>query len=579
MAFDGITISCLVHELNKRTLNGRISKIAQPENDELILTIKQPQGEQVKLLLSASPSLPLAYITESSKQSPMIAPNFCMLLRKHIQNGRIIEISQPSLERIINFKIEHLNEMGDICYKTLVVELMGKHSNIIFLDETGMIIDSIKHIPQSISSVREVLPGRNYFIPETTQKANPLEISFEEFSKDMISSSSPVFKTLYSKYTGLSPFFSEEICHRANIDSGICANEIKNLGELYKAFSSAMDDIKNHNFSCSIVYENNVPFEYSSMPLTSFSEEVTKKFDSISSLLEAYYAEKELVSRIKQRSIDLRKIVQNLLEKDVKKYDLQLKQIKDTEKKDTYRIYGELLNTYGYNLEPNLTKFTTINYYTNEEITIPLDPDFSAIENAKKYFEKYNKLKRTKEALDKLTIEVKEEIEHLESIQNSLDIAVSLDDLLAIKEEMINSGYIKRHNSNNKKQKIKSKPFHYITKEGFHIYVGKNNLQNEEITFKVANGNDWWFHAKNIPGSHVIVKTEGLELPDSVFEDAARLAAYYSKAKGQSRIEIDYVRRKEVKHPNGSKPGFVVYYTNYSMLIDSDISSLTRIDD
>ena len=579
MAFDGITISCLVHELNKRTLNGRISKIAQPENDELILTIKQPQGEQVKLLLSASPSLPLAYITESSKQSPMIAPNFCMLLRKHIQNGRIIEISQPSLERIINFKIEHLNEMGDICYKTLVVELMGKHSNIIFLDEKEMIIDSIKHIPQSISSVREVLPGRNYFIPETTQKANPLEISFEEFSNDMGASSSPVFKALYSKYTGLSPFFSEEICHRANIDSGICANEIKNLDELYKAFSSAMDDIKNHNFSCSIVYENNVPFEYSSMPLTSFSEEVTKKFDSISSLLEAYYAEKELVSRIKQRSIDLRKIVQNLLEKDVKKYDLQLKQIKDTEKKDTYRIYGELLNTYGYNLEPNLTKFTTINYYTNEEITIPLDPDFSAIENAKKYFEKYNKLKRTKEALDKLTIEVKEEIEHLESIQNSLDIAVSLDDLLAIKEEMINSGYIKRHNSNNKKQKIKSKPFHYITKEGFHIYVGKNNLQNEEITFKVANGNDWWFHAKNIPGSHVIVKTEGLELPDSVFEDAAKLAAYYSKAKGQSRIEVDYVRRKEVKHPNGSKPGFVVYYTNYSMLIDSDISSLTRIDD
>lgn len=579
MAFDGITISCLVHELNKRTLNGRISKIAQPENDELILTIKQPQGEQVKLLLSASPSLPLAYITESSKQSPMIAPNFCMLLRKHIQNGRIIEISQPSLERIINFKIEHLNEMGDICYKTLVVELMGKHSNIIFLDEKEMIIDSIKHIPQSISSVREVLPGRNYFIPETTQKANPLEISFEEFSNDMGASSSPVFKALYSKYTGLSPFFSEEICHRANIDSGICANKIQNLGELYKAFSSAMDDIKNHNFSCSIVYENNVPFEYSSMPLTSFSEEVTKKFDSISSLLEAYYAEKELVSRIKQRSIDLRKIVQNLLEKDVKKYDLQLKQIKDTEKKDTYRIYGELLNTYGYNLEPNLTKFTTINYYTNEEITIPLDPDFTAIENAKKYFEKYNKLKRTKEALDKLTIEVKEEIEHLESIQNSLDIAVSLDDLLAIKEEMINSGYIKRHNSNNKKQKIKSKPFHYITKEGFHIYVGKNNLQNEEITFKVANGNDWWFHAKNIPGSHVIVKTEGLELPDSVFEDAAKLAAYYSKAKGQSRIEVDYVRRKEVKHPNGSKPGFVVYYTNYSMLIDSDISSLTRIDD
>ena len=253
-----------------------------------------------------------------------------------------------------------------------------------------------------------------------------------------------------------------------------------------------------------------------------------------------------------------------------------MKQLRDTEKMDKYKVYGELLNTYGYSARPGDKKIRVLNYYTNEEIDIPLDETKTALENAQKYFEKYNKMKRTYEALAALTVEVKAEIDHLESLQNSLEIAVSEDDLASIREEMVRSGYIRRKGGE-KTPKLKSSPFHYITKEGFHIYVGKNNLQNEEITFNLANGNDWWFHAKKIPGSHVIVKTEGKELPDSVFEDAARLAAHYSKAKGADKVEVDYVRRKEVKHPNGSKPGFVVYYTNYSMLIDTEISHIQEV--
>lgn len=577
MAFDGITISAIVNELNNNILDGRISKIAQPENDELLLTIKTRE-KQIRLSICANPSLPLIYLTNDNKISPVTAPNFCMLLRKHIQNGRITAITQPSLERIINIDIEHLNEMGDLCNKKLIVELMGKHSNIIFADDNNVIIDSIKHISSQVSSLREVLPGREYFIPVTEEKENPLKADEESFKRNLLSKNMPVFKAIYSSYTGISPFYSHEICAKALVDGDLSteALEEKDVTNLFNSFSECMQLVVNAQFTPIAVYENNQPFEYSTLPLTSFNS--FKAYESVSELLISFYAEKEATSRIRQKSADLRHIVQSTLEKDVKKKDIYLKQLKDTEKKNKYKVYGELLNTYGYNVPPKSKSMEALNYYTNEMITIPLDPDFSAIDNAKKYFDKYGKLKRTEEAVSNLLIEVNSEIEHLESIQASLDIAINEDDLSELKEEMALSGYIKKQSNNKKKQRSKSVPFHYLTKEGFHIYVGKNNLQNEEITFNLANGNDWWFHAKKIPGSHVIVKTEGKELPDSVFEAAAKLAAYYSKAKGMSRIEVDYVRRKEVKHPNGSKPGFVVYYTNYSMLSDGDISELTLIE-
>ena len=299
----------------------------------------------------------------------------------------------------------------------------------------------------------------------------------------------------------------------------------------------------------------------------------------ISLLLEHYYAEKNTLTRIRQKSSDLRRIVQTALERDIRKYDLQLHQMQDTEKRDLYRVYGELLNTYGYHAEPGAKSLEALNYYTNETITIPLDPTLTATENAKKYFEKYGKLKRTYEALTELTREVKKEIDHLESIQAALDIALYEEDLAQIKEELAESGYIRRKSSA-KKQKITSRPFHYISSDGFHMYVGKNNYQNDELTFKFAAGNDWWFHAKQMPGSHVIVKSGNAEeLPDRTFEEAARLAAYYSKGREQEKVEIDYVQKKHVKKPNGSKPGFVVYYTNFSMAIDSNISALRLAED
>lgn len=577
MAFDGITIANIVHELNASILDGRINKIAQPEPDELLLTIKLPRGQK-RLYISASASLPLIYLTDTNKPSPMTAPNFCMLLRKHIQNGRITGIYQPKLERIICFEIEHLDELGDLCKKKLIVEIMGKHSNIIFCNEEGMIIDSIKHVSSQMSSVREVLPGRTYFIPDTMEKLDPLTVDISRFSDGLRKKPMPLSKALYTTFTGVSPVVAEEICYLSGIESGITPSELSEdvMLHLFNQFSLYFEQVTLSAFTPAIYYKGPEPKEYAALPLTHFSMYEKKAFSSISQLLETFYSEKNNLTRIRQKSVDLRRVVQNALERNRKKYDLQFKQIRDTENRDKYKVYGELIHTYGYHLEEGAKKLEAMNYYTNEMITIPLDPQKSAMDNAKKYFEKYNKQKRTFEALTELIQETKDEITYLESVSNSLDIALSEDDLIQIKEELTEAGFIRRKYTK-KKEKILSKPFHYISSDGYHIYVGKNNLQNEELTFHFAVGNDWWFHAKGVPGSHVIVKTNGDELPDRTFEEAGRLAAYYSKNRGAEKVEIDYVEKKHVKKPNGSKPGFVVYYTNYSLMIDSDIRGLTQI--
>lgn len=641
MAFDGVTIANVVSELKKELIGGRLYKIAQPEEDELLLTVRQPRG-QARLLISAEASLPLLYLTESNKPSPMTAPNFCMLLRKHLQNGRITDISQPGLERIVHIDIEHLDEMGDLRHKTLVVEIMGKHSNIIFCDDNGMILDSIKHVTSAVSSLREVLPGRPYFVAHTQDKLDALSAGYDSFQNTLAARPQPVFKAIYGSFTGISPILAQELCFEAGIDGEqpTAALSEDDYRRLYTAFSGMVTAIREEHFTPNIAYTNGNPVEFCALPLTMYGygrdraltdgtgigqnsalpdgtgdgqnsvfpdgtgtrqsgalpdgtnvrqtaafpretsrqKDYTVSYASMSALLEHYYAEKNTLTRIRQKSADLRRIVQTALERNVKKYDLQLRQMKDTEKRETYRIYGELLNTYGYDAQPGAKSLEALNYYTNEMVTIPLDPTLTATENAKKYFDKYGKLKRTCEALTSLTQEVKSEIDHLESVSAALDIALHEEDLAQIKEELTESGYIRRK-GNAKKQKITSRPYHYISSDGFHMYVGKNNYQNDELTFHFATGNDWWFHAKASAGSHVIVKTDGKELPDRTFEEAARLAAYYSKARDQGKAEIDYIQKKHVKKPNGSKPGFVVYYTNYSMNISTDITGIEEIQD
>ncbi len=581
MAFDGITIAALTAELRDKLEGGRLYKIAQPEKDELLLTIKN-NSNQYRLLISANASLPLLYLTDDNKKSPMNAPNFCMLLRKHVQNARIVAVTQPGLERVVHIHMEHLNEMGDLCTKILTVELMGKYSNIIFRDDEK-IIDSMKHISIAVSSVREVLPGRAYFIPGADEKMDLVKEDWKALQVNamnaMTEKSVPVQKFIYQSFTGIAPIVGTELCYRAGVDGDKPTNALDDVekNKIMDEMQRLREVLQKENFMPAIVYDGETPKEFGVLTYTIYKGMNQKEFTSVSELLKQYYNEKSTVTRIRQKSVDLRKIVQTAVERNAKKLDLQNQQLKDTQKREKYKVYGELLHTYGYEAKEGDKSITVINYYDGNELTIPLDPELTPMENAKKYFDKYGKLKRTYEALTVLSKETEEELHYLESVMMALDMAREEDDLTQIKEELILSGCVKKK-GNNKKAKLLSKPLHYISSDGYHMYVGKNNYQNEEITFQMAEGGDWWFHAKGMPGSHVIVKCKGAELPDRTFEEAARLAAYYSKGNGQDKVEIDYIQKKHVKKPNGSKPGFVVYYTNYSMMIDTDISNIRQVE-
>lgn len=582
MALDGITIAALVKELEEKLRGGRVYKIAQPERDELLLTIKN-NGSQYRLVLSADASLPLLYLTENNKKSPMNAPNFCMLLRKHIQNARILSIDQPGLERAVHIRMEHLDEMGDLCQKILTIELMGKYSNIIFRDD-HKIIDSMKHVSTAVSSVREVLPGRNYFIPKAEGK---LELLCEDgrelhrlFMERLDEKSVAASQFLYRNFTGVSPVMAEEICYEAGVDGDKPGTALKEDEKkaLFGALEGLALKIKKGDFVPNIIYEDEGPKEFGVFPYRIFRGMTVKEIPSVSLMLKLYYEEKSKTVRIRQKSADLRRIVQTAVERNSKKLDLQKKQLKDTEKRDKYKVYGELLHTYGYEAGAGDKSITVENYYDGEKLTIPLDPELTPMENAAKYFERYGKMKRTFEALSGLTKETEADLQYLETVLISLDLSKNEDDLAQIRDELVKSGYIKKKGSE-KKMQSGSKPLHYISSDGFHMYVGRNNYQNDEITFRMAEGGDWWFHAKGMPGSHVIVKCKGAEVPDRTFEEAGRLAAHYSGGRCQDKVEVDYIQKKHVKKPGGAKPGFVVYYTNYSMVIDTDIGNITPVNE
>ena len=570
MAFDGIVISNLTYELNTNLVGGRISKISMPEDNELIFTIKN-NAKTYRLLVSASASLPLVYLTDVNKPAPKVAPAFLMLLRKYIGTAKINNIFQMGLERILCFELEHLNELGDLSHKRMYIEIMGKHSNIIFTDENNKIIDSIKRISANMSSLREVLPGREYFLPEELKKKDLLNTKLEEFIEILKSKEYPLSKSIYMNFAGISPLIAEEIILRASLPSQAPSTSLGELEytHLFHTIQNLLEDINTHNFTPNIIYKGEEAIEFSSISLYSYEGKEYKKesFDSVSKMLYDFYSSREAFVLNRQKSSDLRRIVNTALERASKKYDLQEKQLQDADKKDIYRVYGDLLNTYGYSLKGGESSFTTENFYDdNKEITIPLDKNKSAKENAKKYYDKYAKLSRTTKALSEEILKTKNDMEHLQSIQTALEVSSDDESLSQIRQELVDFGYIKKHSSA-KKQKITSHPYHYISSDGYDIYVGKNNYQNEELTFKVATGNDWWFHAKGIPGSHVILKSNNEEeLPDRAYEEAAALAAFYSKAKDADKVEVDYIQKKNIKKVAGAAPGFVIYHSNWSMV-------------
>lgn len=589
MSFDGTVVAGITHELKSQLTGGYITKIAQPEKDALVLTIKNNRT-QYKLFLSANASLPLAYITEENRKSPLTAPNFCMLLRKHLGSAKILDISQPGLERIIRIKTEHLDEMGDLSVKHLVIELMGKYSNIILLDNEEKVLDSIKHISMLVSSVREILPGKNYFVPSQEGRINPLEADIGYFTDIIAAKPISIGKAIYTSLTGFSPQLANEICVLSGLDADQSTASLNsdNISTLFNHFQKFISFIKNGEFTPTIYYGTNlVPKAFAAFSLSIYSDMESKSFSDLSSLLEEFYNSKDKTDRIRQKSTDLRKLINNAISRTANKLDIFAKQLRDTENRDKFRIYGELITTYGYQANDGDKVLSCIDYYSDKKVNINLDTTIPVMANAKKYFDKYARLKRTYEAVLVQQEEAQAELNHLESIKISLDIAENEEDLAEIRKELENSGYAKKTAISGKKGKAKEAkgtPLHFISSDGFDIYVGKNNIQNDYLTFKLASNNDWWFHAKKCAGSHVLLVTNGKEVPDRAFEEAGKLAVHYSSVNTSSlpsgdgtKYEVDYVQKKEVKKPNGAKPGFVVYYTNYSLTADSDISGLKQI--
>lgn len=586
MAFDGIMINSIVKELRSRIMGARVSKIQQTDDLRLFLTVKG--NENLKLMLSADASLPLIHLTEENKAAPPVAPNFCMLLRKYIGNGRIIDIIQPGFERIVEIIVEHRNEMGDIGQIRLITEIMGRHSNIILVDAGGKILDSIKRVPGDMSSVREVLPGREYFYPPAVGKRDPSKVTRDEFTEALREKKCSIAKAIYTSLNGFSPLIAEEICFRAGADKreDISVLDDDKLQRLWKEFEAIRNIITCGDYRPCVFIANGIPQEYAPFRLALYSGDEVKEYESPSELIYDYYKLKAARSRINTKSSDLRHLLANATERAARKYDLQRDQLKDTEDREKYRIYGELINTYGYGAKKGDKYLECVNYYDGENINIPLDDTLTPAENSVRYFAKYNKKKRTFDALSGLIEETGAELQYLRSVQTALSLAETEDELADIRLELVQTGYAKPDKKAGKPKggakgiNLKSKPLHFISADGYDMYVGRNNIQNDELSFKVASGNDMWFHAKKMPGSHVIVKKKDEDdIPDRTYEEAARLAAYYSSGKDAPKVEIDYTEKKNLKKPPHANPGYVIYHKNYSMMAQPDINGIKQVID
>lgn len=586
MALDGITTSAIVSELKSALVGGRIDKIHQPVADEIRMTIRGLGSGAKKIIISANSAHPRIHLTESTRENPMTAPLFCMVMRKHIAGGKIVDICQPNFERIIILRVESANEMGDITTKNLILEIMGKHSNLILTDENGKILDSIKRVTHEKSSVREVLPGKEYVFPPSQDKKNPLEAEKGDFLFSLhLQEGRKLQEFIYQTYTGISPIMAGEICSRAGLDaSNSCQETNMEEGErLFTAFGKTMAEIKAASYQPAIYYqkENNRIVDFAVLEMTQFSGLQKNSFDSVSALLEGFYQERDNAAHIRQKAHDMRRLVMSNIERCVKKKEIQFKTRRETKGMELWKKKGELLTANIYAVPQGVTTFKTIDYYEADmpEIEIAIDPAKTPAENAQKYFSKYNKAKRTLAALEIQEKQNEEELVYLESVLNALDNAKDDADLSEIRTELAESGFIRRQVQKKGAQKPKkSKPLHYVSSDGYDIFVGKSNLQNDELTLRMAEPTDIWMHTKDIPGSHVIIRTNGQsELPEATMEEAANLAAFYSKAKNSSMVPVDYTQRKNIKKPNGAKPGMVIYLTNRTIYITPDENRVNQM--
>ncbi len=575
MALDGLVIHSLAHELTTKLVGGKIDRVHQPENDELVLYIRNNK-ESFKLVLSSSASNPRVYIANDyKKENPIKAPMFCMLFRKYIQGGIITEISQINFERIIKISVESFDELKEKTTKDIYIEIMGRHSNIILV-QNSKIIDSIKRIPPSVSRVRQLLPNMTYELPPAQDKINPIKgTSIKSFINILREFDGPIYKGIYSKFLGISPSVAKEICHRANLNPNDNGNDKTRdeLSVLYRIFSDLFTNIKKDEYNPCIVIDENVDkvIDFSCINLSYLDGNKFIKNDSISQIIEDYYKTKDFKERVHQRTADLRKSISIKLERLYHKQKKIEKELRDADNADEFKVKGELLTSYIYMIQKGMESVEVANFYdpNYSNIRIALNKNLTPSENAQKYFKKYNKLKTAKIELTSQIAICNEEIEYLENIMLGIENCENLEELNDIKDELIKLGYAKAPFRYKAKKDIDptTKPNQFTSSDGFTILVGKNNKQNDYLTLRIADPEDLWMHTKNIPGSHVIIKCAGKEVPDNTLLEAATLAAYFSKARLSSQVPVDYTMKKHVKKPSGSKPGMVIYETNSTIYV------------
>ncbi|OWA36897.1 hypothetical protein B9G55_02120 [Saccharibacillus sp. O16] len=572
MALDGIVTRAIAAELS--SLQGaRIGKVHQPSDSDIVFQIRSREGNK-KLLLSASLTYPRIQFTEQSYMNPPEAPMFCMLLRKHCEGGVIEKIEQVGMERILHFWIRQRDEVGDVSLKKLIVELMGRHSNIILLDAaTGAILDGIHHVTPAISSYRVVMPGFQYQEPPQQHKLDPLEASEAQFMQHWNENiTTPPINRIVEAYTGVSPLIAQEVLHRAASGSGVENEESgTDAASVWKAFDGLMGEVREGRFAPCTGLNARGKLIFSAVPLTLIEGE-RREFDSISVCMEHYYGDKADRDTVKQKVGDLIKFLQNERGKNVKKLDHLAEDLEEAQDAEQYRIYGELLFASLHELQRGMKEIELVNFYDEEQrpVKISLDPLLNPSDNAQRYFKKYNKYKNSLAVIDEQIKKTHEEIAYMDNLLQQLNDA-SLRDVDEIRAELAEQGYVRnRAARGSKKKKKNDKPtLHlYTSSEGIDIYVGKNNLQNEFITNRLAHSSDTWLHTKDIPGSHVLIRSA--EYGEATLNEAAQLAAYFSQAKHSSSVPVDTTQVRHVRKPNGSKPGFVIYDHQKTLFVTPD---------
>ena len=572
MPFDGIVTKCIFEELSNKLVGGRIEKIFQPEADEIMINVRA-WNQNYRLLLSASASYPRIHITEAVKENPAAPPVFCMLLRKHLSGGKILGLEFHDYERIIGFVIEATNELGDISEKKLIIEIMGRHSNIILINSENKIIDAIKHVDNEISRVREVMPARLYMLPPGQNKTIPDRLDSRELLDSAQNSAQvSIEKFLLNNIKGFSPLLCREICHRAGADGNTPAAALPNI--MRECIIDALDDmaqkISEGRFSPCMVYAGEdleKPLDFHCIEIMQYRN--VKSMDSISEVLDKFYVLRDNAERMKQKKADLLKVISNSIVRCNKKLFIQQLTLRDVTDREKLKLYGELITANIYCIPKNVKVISLLNYYSEngEYIEIPLDENKLPQENAQRYFKKYAKAKSTFAYTGKQLEETRKELDYLESVLYLLENCISLQETDEVRQELADQGYmVFRKKPGGKKHMKPSEPLHYKSSDGLDILVGKNNRQNDYLTLKLASSNDMWLHTKNIPGSHVIIRKTLQSIPENTLHEAALLAAYHSKARMSSSVPVDYTIVKNVNKPSGAKPGMVIY-VNYKTIV------------